>query len=434
MSKPQEIIVLVNELNNRVLFLFRHVFTKTLGIRPIITNDKEAFIQCTGAKFNYTTHRIADGLYIQPSGLLYQKGVKDINTNVFKVGQMPAIFASEDSDMPFDIFAAIFYMITRYEEYNRYTPDRHGRFQARESIFYKINFHEEPIVDIWIDYLKDFLKQRYGFLEFKKHEFQYLPTIDIDNAYAYKNKGLTRSIILLFRDLFTGRLRDFFYRYKVLMRVKDDPYDTFQYIRETLRGYTQKPVYFFLAGKRSKYDTNLPLAKISNIIKECATEACIGMHPSYASNRKFVLLEAEKASMDGVMDQAITKSRQHYLKLRMPITYQNLIKIGIHEDYSMGFAANLGFRAGTCHPYYFYDISREKETELRIIPFQAMDTTFKTYTKSAPSEAYEKLKELKQKVKNHGGTFCIVWHNETFAPNKEGLEWRKVFEQLLNNN
>jgi hypothetical protein len=434
MSKSHEILILVNELNNRVLYLFRHVFTKTIGIRPIFTNDKDAFIQCTTAKLNYTNVRIGDGPYVKPFGLLYQKGVKQVDVKVFKIVEMPAIFATpEDSDMPFDVFSAIFYMLTRYEEYKKFTPDRHGRFQARESAFYQLGYHQEPIVDIWIEYLKDFLKQRFEYFEYTKHNFQYLPTIDIDNAFAYKHKGIKRSVLALVRDLFTGHLREFRNRYRVLMRVSEDPYDTYQYLQKQLDGYQPKPIFFYLVGKKSKYDTNISFSKSAmvNLVKSNAKFACIGLHPSYASNKKSALLDQEKSKLDAVIEQPVVKSRQHYLKMRMPTTYQNLIKAGIEEEYSMGFAANLGFRAGTCFPYNFYDLTKDKENDLRIIPFQAMDATFNTYMKMAPAEAEIKLLELKEKVKKYGGTLCIVWHNETFAPTKEGLEWRKVFEKML---
>ena len=81
MSKSNEILIYVSELNNRIHFLFRHVFSKMVSIRPTFTNDKEAFVKCTTPKLNYSPHRFVDELHIKPHGLLYQKGVKKINLN-----------------------------------------------------------------------------------------------------------------------------------------------------------------------------------------------------------------------------------------------------------------------------------------------------------------------------------------------------------------
>ena len=138
-----------------------------------------------------------------------------------------------------------------------------------------------------------------------------------------------------------------------------------------------------------------------------------------------------KINFETDSEMTVVKSRQHFIHMRMPKTFQNLLKLGIQEDYSMGWANVNGFRAGTCTPYYFYDLSRDKETNLMIFPFQAMDATFKTYLKQSPAEAEKKIIELREKVKKVNGTFIVIWHNDSFSPTSEGKEWRKVFENLL---
>ena len=71
----------------------------------------------------------------------------------------------------------------------------------------------------------------------------------------------------------------------------------------------------------------------------------------------------------------VTKSRQHFLAFELPTTYLKLIQSGILEDYSMGYASHLGFRAGICSPFRFYNLLEEKETDLVVYPFQVMDVT-----------------------------------------------------------
>jgi hypothetical protein len=157
----------------------------------------------------------------------------------------------------------------------------------------------------------------------------------------------------------------------------------------------------------------------------------IGLHPSFASNKKIKTIHKEKVNLESIINKSITKSRQHYLILNFPKTYQNLGKLEIFEDYSLGYAPTPGFRAGTCTPFNFFDLSLNKETELRVIPFQAMDVTFKTYIKSTPAEVEKKLTEFYYKVKKVNGTFAVIWHNDTFPNTNEGRQWRKVFENLL---
>ena len=79
---------------------------------------------------------------------------------------------------------------------------KYERFEAHESIAYKENFLKTPVVDKWALELKKLLQQNCSNLNLKKREFTYINTIDIDNAWAYKHKGLFRTIGAIFKDVF----------------------------------------------------------------------------------------------------------------------------------------------------------------------------------------------------------------------------------------
>jgi hypothetical protein len=434
MADIHELLIYVPELNNRVHFLFRQVFSRIIGIRTIFTNDKEEFINSNAAKLNYSNQRFANELYIRPHGLLFEKGVHPISIKVHKYKELPIFFLSHgDSDFHFDIFSAIFYLITRYEEYLPYSPDRHGRFQPRESLSFEYKFIEEPIVELWIVVFKDFLKVKFPEMEFASCHFHYIPTIDVDTAFAFKNKGFPLGIALLVRDFFTAKFINFFKRSFTMLRLIKDPYDTFDFLENCLKNSKYKPIFFFLTGNRGKFDKNNSIRSKSMrlLIARISKFANIGFHPSYASNAKYKILENEKNRFEEAIENKVIRSRQHFIRMRLPKTFQNLVKLGIHEEYSVGWASLNGFRAGTCTPYHFYDLLRDKETNMMIFPFQAMDATFKTYLKLTPAEAEKELIALFEKVKKVNGTFIVIWHNDTFEPTIEGKEWRKVFENLL---
>jgi len=438
MPNSNEILIYVSALNNRIHFLFRHVFSNMMGIRPILTNDKEAFLQCQTPKLNYSNERFNTELYIKPSGLLYEKGIRPILVNIKQINGQIVLFPNVgDSDFHFDIFSAIFYLLTRYEEYLPYKPDKFGRFQPTGSIAFDHNFIEEPIVELWVEELKIFLKQKFPDFEYiTDHKFKYLPTIDVDVAFAYRLRNVIFDLGLFTRDLFTFHLKQFYQRALAINHIIKDPYDNYDFIEEAVKPYPVKPIFFFLSGDRSKFDKNIPLNRktMKSLLKHLHTFAEVGLHPSYASNRKRKTLAFEKNNLESALEQPVFKTRQHYIKLYFPKTYQNLVKLGFNEDYSMGYAQSSGFRAGTCTPFHFYDLTRDKESTILIIPFQAMDATFKTYLKLSPPEAEKKLIELYQKIKKVNGIFSIIWHNDTFAPTPEGKQWRKVFENLLNLN
>ena len=436
MPNTNEILIYVSALNNRIHFLFRHVFSNMMGIRPVLTNDKDAFLQCQTPKLNYSSERFNNELYIKPSGLLYEKGTRPINIEVKQTKGLTVLFPNYgDSDFYFDIFSAIFYLLTRYEEYLPYKPDKFGRFQPTGSIAYEQNFIDEPIVEQWVEELKIFLKQKFPDFEYQTlNKFKYIPTIDVDVAFAYRLRNVVFNFGLFTRDLFTFHFKEFYLRALSVTHLIKDPFDNYSFIEDAVKSHPVKPIFFFLSGNRAKFDRNLSLSKkvMRQVVKHTHEFAEVGLHPSYASSRKIKTLAWEKNNLEVALEQPVFKTRQHYIKIYFPKTYQNLVKLGLTEDYSMGYAQSNGFRAGTCTPFHFYDLTRDKELNILIVPFQAMDATFRTYLKQSPQEAEKKLTEYYHKIKKVNGTFSIIWHNDTFAPTQEGKQWRKVFENLLN--
>ena len=59
-------------------------------------------------------------------------------------------------------------MITRYEEYENSDLDEHGRYKAENSLAFRNDFLDEPLVDQWAYLLEDLLIKR--FPDFKKKE------------------------------------------------------------------------------------------------------------------------------------------------------------------------------------------------------------------------------------------------------------------------
>jgi hypothetical protein len=140
----------------------------------------------------------------------------------------------------------------------------------------------------------------------------------------------------------------------------------------------------------------------------------------------------EKARLEKLSSKKITKSRQHYLKFNLPDTYNFILSAGITEDYSMGFPEEPGFRAGTCKPFYFYDLKKEKATGLKIFPVTFMESSLMSNLSLNPVEAFEKIGFLLKGVKNVDGTFISLWHNHTISETKNYKEWKSIHEKMIN--
>jgi len=144
-------------------------------------------------------------------------------------------------------------------------------------------------------------------------------------------------------------------------------------------------------------------------------------------------LQQEFYRLKKIIRGPITKSRQHFLMLKFPLTYRNLIKLGINEDYTMGFSTIAGYRAGTTVPFKFYDIEKEETTQLKIFPFVIMDVALNKYSKLTPEQAIETSIQHINIVKKYGGIFISAWHNESLSEFRQWKGWRKVFEQIIKN-
>ena len=170
---------------------------------------------------------------------------------------------------------------------------------------------------------------------------------------------------------------------------------------------------------------------MQSLIKDISSKAVTGIHPSFASNQMPEKITVEKKRLKEITGDEVTKSRQHFLKLRFPDTYRNLLAAGITDDYTMGFAEDIGFRAGLCTPFLWYDLKEEKQTGLTVHPFAVMDGTLNNYLKLSPEQAVEKVKGIIQEVKNVKGEFITIWHNETLSDWREWKGWRDVYEKII---
>jgi peptidoglycan/xylan/chitin deacetylase (PgdA/CDA1 family) len=428
------ILIYSHKITPRVKYICKHIFTRILSVEVDFTSKVEEFVAFNGPKLSYTKLPLGKEFFIRSHDLLYEQGVNDIDLNIQKWDEVACFFnAGAKSAIPFDIFAASFYLISRYEEYLPHVRDIHERFTAEQSLAFKFRFLEKPVIDIWAFKLREKLQEKFPDYKFTERRYSYTSTIDVDNAYAYKYKSFVRSSGGFIKDLLKFHLRSFWDRFAVLTNIKKDPNNTFEKILNLSQTYQMKTIFFFLVGDYTTFDTNVSASKnkFKLLIKHVVDYAKVGLHPSYFTLKDSKMLKKEKERLESITNIPTTTSRQHFLRFNLPETYQNLIDLEIFEDYSMGYASNVGFRASTCTPFYFYDLDFEIQTPLKIYPFALMDTTLNDYMKLTPKQSLGKIKELQQEVKAVNGSFITLFHNESLSGYKRWKGWQRVYETML---
>lgn len=431
----QSLLIYAGKRSPRLTYIFDLILRNLLGLTYSITDDKKAFSNHQGPKFSYCDHPVSDELFFFSSRFLFEKGIEDQQINVFEWKGMPVFFGTHPKyEIPFDLFSASFYLLSRYEEYLPHIKDSHLRFSPHQSLAYQKGFLHKPMVNIWALELKAVLKRYFPELKFAEQHYKYLSTYDIDSAFAYREKGLVRQAGALALSLFTFQFRKISERLKVLTGMETDPYDTYEWQLEIAKKFRLKQLYFFLVGDYGEYDKNISVEgsrAFQSLIKSIADYADVGVHPSYKSNSDKQQLRKEIKRLNKVLKREVVRSRQHFLKVTFPDTYRNLIEFDIMEDYSMGYASEIGFRASICSPFPFYDLDLDTPTKLTLVPFMLMDGTLKDYMHLSPEQSIERAKSLIDEVKAVNGTFVTLWHNQSVNNRDEWEGWRRVYEEIV---
>jgi len=414
--------------NSRIEYAIK-TFCSLAGIRNAeVTLDETVFSNENGIKLNYSNKNLECNFQIIPHSLLFETGTQSHPLKIENWEEIPCFFKTSEGKLPFDIFAASFWLLTRYEEYLPFTADNHSRFSGKDSFLFKNNLLLQPLIDQWGKKFVEVMK-----IETERKPIVKTLTIDVDNAFAFANKGIVRSLGGSIRNLMKTDFDAFKDRIKVARGKMKDPFDTYEYILGKAKENNVDLKFFFLLGDSGKNDTNLShqTKELREKIKYISQFAECGIHPSYQSFLDENKVKKEVNRLENIIGKKVAISRQHFLRMQLPKSYQILINCGITEDHTMGFADEPGYRAGTSQPFYWYDLSNEKETNLRVFPFVMMDATLKRYLGLSPEKAIEYSQTIYDSLKNTGGNFTLLWHNESVNDYWKWKGWQKVFEGQL---
>lgn len=429
------LLILIPKITNRLRYAMQLILTRLLGLEVNYTSDLSAFEYYDGPKFSYGVSVDEKYLFFASNGLLLESKITARELRHFNFEGSLVFFPvlDKDSVLPFDLFAAAFYLVSRYEEYIPHIRDNHNRFLASGSDAFQQGYLHKPLVNIWSLKIRDILHNWFPNLKFTTPVYSFVPTIDVDAAYAFKNKGLTRAIGGISKAFQKKDYYEVRQRIRVLLRLEHDPFDTFELQMQLQEKYKYRAIYFILLADYGPNDKNIPYNNryFQSLIRYLADYAEIGIHPSYASSIQPSLMAMETARLSKILKLEVERSRQHFLKLTLPETYRNLINNDIMHDYTMGYAEVPGFRASICTPFPFFDLDQDSCTNLMIHPFMVMDGTLHDYMKLTPKKAIAVINELIDEVKTVGGTFIPLWHNPALNEEDDWKGWLDVYVKMV---
>ncbi len=345
----------------------------------------------------------------------------------FKEENLPILFGSDKIEIDqksiissIDIFATIFFMLTRWEEYVILERDEHNRFPHEASLAYRHNFLHRPIVNEYIEFLWSMLVEAGYKKKRLERKFSTLLTHDIDEVLRYPT----------FMKVIKGMVGDILYRkspllpFKTLYQYIDikrenqkDPYDTFDEIMDISDEFNLKSHFFFMSGgTTTKYDNRYGIKEphvqksIHNIKKR---GHIVGIHPSYNAYNDAEQFELEKSSLEEVNQAPIDCGREHYLRFEVPHTWQLWEDNGLKWCSNLAYPKKSGFRTGSCYPYRPFNILSREMLTITEHPLIMMEATFIEEGKT-PQKVTQMVDYYLKCVQKYNGEFVLLWHNASF--------------------
>lgn len=416
------VAILTDFESPRLTYVCETIFDEWLG-RPFTIIRDPSHVPEGATVVTYGVDHPTAKVSIPNEGLLRENNIRR---------ELPRILGQEDGskvlfseDKGFDLFSAVFFCLTRYEEYIQTKRDKHGRFEAKDSVFR--DYLTVPYLDRWILELE---KNLFGSV--KKRKFLWINTMDVDIAFAYKGRSLQRLLGATIKDFVRGRWDRLSERNKTLTGSQKDPFDTYEAFHA---GQAETNLVFYQAGGKSKFDLSLGAKhqEIGKLFSQLHSNFVIGLHPSYASKDSLQTIEREKGKLESLLGQEVIHSRQHFLRMSLPATYRYLAEAGINYDYSMGFHDAVGFRAGTAYPFRFFDLHANEALKIRLQPSIVMDSALNHYMNMTTEDAKKSLSEVIESMKMTGGFFTSIWHNHSLSEREEWEGWSDVFKSMAQN-
>lgn len=486
------VLLFVHQNSPRLHYITEEVFSRRLGFAVSITLDINEFLSST------VTHKIAytptpielddnnSMVWVFCDGLLQENFVRPLGENLTTktyaiepinalgslsfntlFGLFPADQSSElasgdpktatngghsfidlaSKHIPFDLFATIFWSISRYEEVQwgisqavqkqkgALQPDEHGRYTATQSLLFQSGVLERPFVDELVWFLGALLNRK------PLHQYSIVPTADIDMALRYGGRSISTQMGSIIRDLITTP-HLIFERLRVLLGRKD-PYamdnGTIQLLQkhEKLRADKGPKMFVLASNQRTSRNKQIhrhayvqEFERLKNSM--ALSNEWVGIHPSWQEKTNALHNLTEWKNEMEVVEMLIGEkpkhSRFHYIHLHVPHSYQLLTQLGIESDWSMGYPEAIGFRAGTSVPFIWYDIVLDQTSKITVVPFCIMDVTCRNYKNLSPQESINIGLSIKSKVQLMGGTFCFIFHNESVSESHPWKGWKNVIE------
>jgi peptidoglycan/xylan/chitin deacetylase (PgdA/CDA1 family) len=293
-------------------------------------------------------------------------------------------------------------LYTRREEYQPLLRDRYDRFSRFLS-------QEKDVLEPWAS---SFLYQHGALPEYPDgKKFAVCLTHDIDFVFENAGAKFTKAVQALVSKDPKQAIRHL--RQMPNPRI---PYWTFDDIMRLEEKYQVRSTFFFLANARSDSNANYFLGDLGPLLGHLHDGGWeVGLHGGLEAYMDVNRLKQEKGMVEKALGHSVGGYRGHFLRFRMPDTWDLLVQAGFAYDCTIGYPDCAGFRNGMCHPYRPYDLRKGAFIDILELPLVIMDTSLFEHMRLNAQQAWELTSHLLDRVCELSGAITILWHNNSFS-------------------
>ncbi len=415
----------------RLRYVLNLVLTRILGLPYTLLPIGEYRAEQHFPALNYTSLMLKEAISLPNTGLLALDTIEEIPLRI-QEGSIPYLFyysvSATSYQIPYDLFAAVFWLVSEYEKYQAPPLDKHGRYDLRQLPSAALKLDQFPLVHLYAEHLWQVLQQHAGDrvrLERSPRQFVCQYTFDIDFPWKYRYKGLAVSGSGFGKDLLQGAWERMGERWQALVHQRD-PNDTFGLIYEHFP--VDQTRFFFLLDRNAPEDSRFTWRhpQYRTLIEQIVAKGYpVGIHPSYTSYLDPERLRMETEALADLVGTEVRASRQHFLRYQLPQTYRYLRQLGIWHEYTPCRFTDGGFPNGMALPYPWFDLVANEASDLLLHPAQIMDRTLQQYLGLSPEAATERVNQLLSATKAVRGTFLFLLHNDSLSESEEWKGWRR---------
>ena len=290
-------------------------------------------------------------------------------------------------------------LFTRKEEYGAPIHDCYDRFPFYMS---ENNCAFDPRVS------KFFIENNVNFEYPDNKKFAVCLTHDIDFINATKLNLISDTAKFIHhRELGTALRRPF-----IKVNKKWNPYINFETTMDLEEVYGAKSSFYFLSLDKGDQDFNYNLEYLSNEMGSIIDRGFeVGLQGSHRALYSLEVLKHEKKRLENILGQEVIGYRNHYLRFRVPETWELLKQAGFKYDTTFGYPNCVGFRNGMCHPFKPFNRNTNLYIEILEIPLIIMDGTLFNHMKLDLLGSWEVMKRIIDVVASCNGVVTILFHN-----------------------